>query len=115
MNIKEYLIKLQIDKLNKHIELLQKFKAPETQIKLLTTKERKNIENGNRLKIKVLDKTLLEQEITNIEVVRLHQQEPHLRFNKDIHFVTYDDGRKEIFKINDDNVENQYIVIKTIL
>lgn len=115
MTIKEYLINLELEKLNNHIKKLEKFNAPKTQIELLKTVKKENIENGKRLKIKVLDKTLLEQEITNIEVVRLYQKESHLRFNKDIHFVRYDDCRKEIFKINDDNVESQYIVIKTIL
>lgn len=115
MTIKEYLINLELEKLNNHIKKLEKFNASKTQIELLKTVKKENIEKGRTLRIRAIDKNFLNEEITNMEVVRLYQQKSHLRFNKDIHFVRYDDGRKEIFKINDDNIESQYIIIKTIL
>lgn len=114
MTIKEYLINLELEKLNNHIKKLEKFNAPKTQIELLKTVKKENIEKGRTLRIRAIDKEFLNKEVINVEIVKLYKLDPHIRFNKTIHLIRRQDGRKELIEIEKE-VNDQYTVLKTLI
>ena len=114
MIIKEYLINLELEKLNNHIKKLEKFNAPKTQIELLKTVKKENIEKGRTLRIKAIDKEFLNREAINVEIVKLYKLDPHIRFNKTIHLIKRQDGRKELIEIEKE-FNDQYTVLKTLM
>lgn len=114
MTIKEYLINLELEKLNNHIKKLEKFNAPKTQIELLKTVKKENIEKGRTLRIRAIDKEFLNKEVINVEIVKLYKLDPHIRFNKTIHLIRRQDGRKELIEIEKE-VNDQYTVLKTLM
>lgn len=114
MTIKEYLINLELEKLNNHIKKLEEFSAPKTQIELLKTVKKENIEKGRTLRIRAIDKEFLNKEVINVEIVKLYKLDPHIRFNKTIHLIRRQDGRKELIEIEKE-VNDQYTVLKTLI
>lgn len=114
MTIKEYLINLELEKLNNHIKKLEKFNAPKTQIELLKTVKKENIEKGRTLRIRAIDKEFLNKEVINVEIVKLYKLDPHIRFNKTIHLIRRQDGRKELIEMEKE-VNDQYVVLKTLM
>lgn len=121
MIIKEYLINLELEKLNNHIKKLEKFNAPKTQIELLKTQiellktvKKENIEKGRTLRIRAIDKEFLNREVINVEIIKLYKLDPHIRFNKIIHLIGRQDGRKELIEI-EKGFNDQYTVLKTLM
>ena len=114
MTIKEYLINLELEKLNNHIKKLEKFNAPKTQIELLKTVKKENIEKGRTLRIRAIDKEFLNKEVINVEIVKLYKLDPHIRFNKTIHLIRRQDDRKELIEIEKE-ANDQYTVLKTLM